>query len=143
MILGDKMNNASIKNISIKLNSKNNIIVTPNMFNNLYISNLNKNGEEIAFIQDNNSNKLTANFFMVKLSDEIIEYNLTQNNLKENAFKLLKNEIINEVDINFKNGYTQPFLFKINKEAFILKTNNDLCILVSEQDIKFKENLFI
>lgn len=137
------MKNASIKNISIKLNSKNEIIITPNMFENLYISNLNHDGEEIAFIQNNNSNVLTANFFMIKVSDEIIEYNLTKNNLKENAFKLLKNQTINEVDINFKNGYTQPFLFKVKKEQFISQNNSNLCIILSEQDIKYKENLFV
>jgi len=136
------MNNASIDNISISLNSNNKIIIKPNMFNKLYISNLNSQGEEIAFIQNQTSNSLTANFFMIEISEDIIEYNLTHNNLKENAFKLLKNSAISEVNINFKNGYSQPFLFNIKKEKFILQTNNNLCIIFSEQDIKYKENLF-
>ena len=137
------MNNSNIKNINIKLDSNNEIIIAPNMFNKLYISNLNSRGEEIAFIQSENSNKLTANFFMIEISDEVIEYNLTKNNLKDNAFKLLKNSVIKEVNINFKNGYTQPFLFNIKKENFISQNNNNLCVLLSEQNIKYKENLFV
>lgn len=136
------MNNPGIKNISIKLNTNEEIIATPKMFENLYISNLDKNGNEIAFISKENSNRLKANFFMVKLNEEIIEYNLTTNNLKENAFKLLKNKQIKEVNINFINGYTQPFIFHITKDSFTLKNNNNLCILLSELDLKYKENLF-
>ena len=136
------MNNTGIKNINIKLDSNSEIIATPNMFENLYISNLNNNGDEVAFISKENSNRLKANFFMIKLSDKIIEYNLTKHNLKENAFKLLKNQKIVEININFKNGYSQPFMFNIKNEPFIIKNTNDMCILMSNQDIKYKENLF-
>lgn len=136
------MSNAGIKHINIKLTTNEEIIATPNMFKNLYISNLNEIGDEIAFISKENSNHLKANFFMVKLNQEIIEYNLTKNTLKENAFKLLKDKKIKEVEINFKNGYSQPFIFNINKDPFTIKDSNDLCILISEHDIKYKENLF-
>lgn len=136
------MKNASIKNINIKLTSNEEIIVTPNMFENLYISNLNENGEEIAFIPKENSNRLKANFFMIKLSDGIIEYNLTKNTLKDNAFKLLKEKRIKEVEINFKNGYSQPFMFNVNKDVYNLKIQNNLCLIFSEYEIKYKENLF-
>lgn len=136
------MNNVSIKNISIKLDNNDTIVIKPTMFDNLYISNLDSNGNEIAFVQNDKSNKLEANFFMIKLKNDIIEYNLTNNNLKDNAFKLLKDKLISEVDINFKNGYTQPFLFNIKKEKYTLKDNNDLCLLLSEYNIKFKDNLF-
>ena len=72
-----------------------------------------------------------------------LKVTLTKNNLKDNAFKLLKNSVIKEVNINFKNGYTQPFLFNIKKENFISQNNNNLCVLLSEQNIKYKENLFV
>ena len=136
------MNSAGIKNINIKLNSNEIIIATPKMFENLYISNLNESGDEIAFISNEKNNHLKANFFMIKLSNEIIEYNLTNNSLKENAFKLLREKKIKEVEINFKNGYSQPFTFNINKEIFSQKRNNDLCLLLSEHNIKYKNNLF-
>ena len=107
------MKNANIENINILLSDDKNIVVLPEMFDNFYISNLNEKGEEIAFFSKENSNRLTANFIMIKLSDQIIEYNLTENNIKENAFKLLKEKKIKEIDINFKNGYSQPFMFDV------------------------------
>lgn len=143
ILLGDKMKNANIENINILLADNKKIIVLPNMFDNLYISNLNQNGEEIAFVSKENSNKLSANFLMIKLNEETIEYNLTNNNLKENAFKLLKENKIKEVNINFKNGYIQPFIFNINKENYTLKDNTSLCLLISDFDIKYKDNLFV
>ena len=136
------MNNANIKNIDIILTTNENIIAPPNMFDNLYISNLNIKGEEIAFDSEKKTNGLTANFLMIRLTDEIIEYNLTKNNIKENAFKLLKNNKIKQININFKNGYSQPFIFNIQKEMYTTKNSNDLCIIYSEQNIKYKDNLF-
>jgi len=136
------MKNANIENINIVLNTNEKIVATPAMFDNLYISNLNNNGDEIAFISDNKSNNLVANFLMIKLSNEIIEYNLTKNNLKENDFKLLKENKIKEIDINFKNGYIQPFIFNITNDTYFIKNTNNLCILLSDIDIKYKENLF-
>ena len=142
ILLGDKMKNANIKNINILLSDDKKIIALPEMFDNFYISNLNNKGEEIAFISKENSNRLTANFIMIKLSDEIIEYNLTNNNIKENAFKLLKENKIKEIDINFKNGYSQPFMFNITNDTYIIKNPNNLCLLLSDIDIKYKDNLF-
>ena len=62
------MNNISIKDINIKLDTNQSIIATPNMFDNLYISNINDSGDEIAFTPKENSNRLKANFFMIKLN---------------------------------------------------------------------------
>jgi len=136
------MKNANIENINILLSDDKNIVVLPEMFDNFYISNLNEKGEEIAFLSKENSNRLTANFIMIKLSDQIIEYNLTKNNIKENAFKLLKEKKIKEIDINFKNGYSQPFMFDVTNDTYFIKNPNDLCILLSDIDIKYKDNLF-
>ena len=136
------MKNANIENINILLSDNKKIIATPEMFDNFYISNLNEKGEEIAFLSKEDSNKLIANFLMIKLSDEIIEYNLTKNDLKDNAFKILKENKIKEINIKFKNGYIQPFMFNINKEVFYIKNTNNLCLLLSDIDVKYKENLF-
>ena len=135
------MKNIGIKNITIKLKNNQNIIAKPNMFDNLYISHINNSGDEIAFIKDKNN--LKANFFMIKLFSNVIEYNLASNTLKENPFNLLKQEnSITEVNINFQNGNTQPFTFDNKNQLFVQKNNNDLCVLLSEYDIKYKENLF-
>ena len=137
------MKNANIKNINILLSEDRKIVVLPEMFDNFYISNLNEQGDEIAFFTKENTNKLIANFVMIKLSNEIIEYNLTKNNIKENAFKLLKENKIKEIDINFKNGYSQPFIFNVKKDTYITKISNELCLLLSDNEIKYKDNLFV
>ena len=135
------MTNSNIKNVIIKLENNQNIIVKPNMFDNLYISNINKNGDEIAFIKQ--ENKLLANFLIINLYNEVVEYNLTNNNLKENAFNILKKgKNIKEVSINFKNGNSQPFIFKDNTKLYSQKNNNNMNILLSEYDLKYKNNLF-
>ena len=136
------MNNLGIETIVIKLDDNQKIIATPDMFNDLYISNIDENGDEISFFHKENSNYLKANFFMIKLSGDIVEYNL-KNDLKANAFSLLKDEkLVKEVRINFKNGHSQPFIFEDNNILTTINDNSDLCLLQSEYDIKYKANLF-
>ena len=55
---------------------------------------------------------------------------------------MLKENKIKQIDINFKNGYTQPFMFNVKNDTFLIKNNNDLCLLLSDIDIKYKNNLF-
>lgn len=131
----------SIENIIINLENNKTIIANNKMFSNLYISNINNNGDEIPY--DKSDNTLISNFFMIKLKNKIIEYNLTNNELNENAFNLLKNEKnIESIIINFKNGFSQPFIINSNNIFHTFKLKNDLCILQSEYDIKYYENLF-
>lgn len=135
------MINSSIENIHIKLDDNQEIIAKPNMFDNLYISQINSSGDEVAFIQQDN-HYLKANFFIIKLSNKIIEYNISKN-LKKNAFNLFKKDSkIKEVIIDFKNGNTQPFCFAKDNNLFVKKNNNELYLLFSEYNIKYKENLF-
>ncbi len=137
------MNNGGIKNIIINLENNKTILADKNMFSNLYISNIDDNGDEIPYnkIYDNS---LIGNFFMIKLKNKIIEYNLANNLLSENAFNLIKNEKnIESIIINFSNGYSQPFILNSNKIFHSFKQKNDLCIIQSEYDIKYYENLFI
>ena len=63
-------------------------------------------------------------------------------NLDEKDKKLfIKN--IESIIINFKNGKSLPFLLKSNNIFHTFKIKNDLCIVQSEYDIKYYENLFI
>ena len=137
------MNNESIENIIINLDNNKTIIANNKMFSNLYISNINNNGDEIPYLEDEYNNSLVSNFFMIKLKNKIIEYNLTNKQLEENAFNLIKNEKnIESVIINFKNGNSLPFILNSNNTFHTFKQKNDLCIIQSEYDIKYYENLF-
>ena len=136
------MNTESINNIIINLENNKTIIATNKMFDNLYISNIDSNGDEIPYKDNNNS--LISNFFMIKLKNKTIEYNLTNKQLEENAFNLIKNgNNIESIIINFKNGKSIPFILNSNNIFYTFKQKNDLCIIQSEYDIKYYENLFI
>lgn len=137
------MNNEVIENIIINLDNNKTIIANNKMFANLYISNIDNNGDEIPYKKDNLTSSLISNFFMIKLKNKIIEYNLTNKQLEENAFNLIKNEKnIESIIINFKNGNSLPFILNSNNVFHTFKQKNDLCIIQSEYDIKYYENLF-
>ncbi len=137
------MKNKGIKNLLINLENNKTIIVNNDMFSNLYISNIDINGDEIPYNKDENNNSLLSNFFMIKLKNKLIEYNLTSKQLEENAFKLIKGgKNIESIIINFNNGYSQPFILNSNKVFYSFNQKNDLCIIQSEYDIKYYENLF-
>ena len=135
------MTNESIENIVINLENNKTIIAKNNMFSHLYISNINNTGDEIPY-QENEYNSLVSNFLMIKLKNKIIEYNLTNKQLEENAFNLLKKQNIESLIINFKNGNSLPFLINSNNFFQTFKQKNDLCIIQSEYNIKYYENLF-
>ena len=135
------MKKESINNIIINLENNKTIIATNKMFDNLYISNIDSNGDEIPY---NNSEYITSNFLMLKLKNKTIEYNLTNKQLDENAFNIINdNKNIESIIINFKNGKSIPFIMNSNNVFHSFKQKNDLCIIQSEYDIKYYENLFI
>lgn len=137
------MTNESIENIIINLENNKTIIANNKMFTNLYISNIDNNGDEIPYKESDYDNSLISNFFMIKLKNKIIEYNLTHKHLEENAFNLIKEEkSIESIIINFKNGNSLPFILNSNNIFHTFKLKNDLCIIQSEYDIKYYENLF-
>ena len=137
------MNNESIDNIIINLENNKTIIADNKMFSNLYISNIDNNGDEIPYKKDDYNHSLISNFFMIKLKNKIIEYNLTNKQLEENAFNLIKEEKnIESIIINFKNGNSLPFILNSNNIFHTFKQKNDLCIIQSEYDIRYYENLF-
>jgi len=135
------MTNESIENIVINLENNKTIIADSKMFSHLYISNIDINGDEIPY--EDNNNSLISNFFMIKLKNKIIEYNLTNKYLEENAFNLIKKQNIDSIIINFKNGNSLPFIINSNNIFYTFKQKNDLCIIQSEYDIKYYENLFV
>lgn len=137
------MNTDSIENIIINLENNKTIIADNKMFSNLYISQIDSNGDEVPYKKENYDDSLISNFFMIKLKNKIIEYNLANRQLEENAFKIIKEgKNIESIIINFKNGYSQPFIISSNNIFHSFKAKNDLCIIQSEYDIKYYENLF-
>lgn len=139
------MNDSIINNIDITTNNKDIISVTPDSFENFYIANINKEGEEINYMIDKEETYY-ANFFMIKLlnksedDDSIIK-------------RLLKKKDIVNIGINFTNG--KYILFNIAKkriaengllenryEESFKDEDNNLCIIITDKNIKYKKELF-
>lgn len=137
------MTNNNIENIIINLENNKTIIANNKLFSNLYISNIDNEGNEIPYNEEI-ENTFISNFFMIKLKNKLIEYNLTNKYLEENAFNLIKEQKnIESIIINFKNGNSIPFIINSNNIFHSFKDKNDLCIIQSEYDVKYYENLFV
>lgn len=139
------MNDSVINNIDITTNNKDIISVTPDSFENFYIANINKEGEEINYMIDKEENYY-ANFFMIKLLNKCDEDNSVIKRL------LNKKDIVN-IGINFTNG--KYILFNVAKrriaengllenkyEESFKDDNNNLCIIITDKNIKYKKELF-
>lgn len=139
------MINDCISSIDITTNNRDIISVYSNDFANFYIANLDDDGEEINYYESEN-NSLFANFFMIKLLN---------NKDGDTAFildRLLRRKDILKISVFFKNGKHQEFdlpnakiikdgsLFNRYEETFL--EENDLCILITDKQIKYKKNLF-
>ena len=75
------MTNESINNIIINLDNNKTIIANNKMFDKLYISNIDSNGDEIPY-KENNTNSLISNFFMIKLNYWFLELKIILNIMK-------------------------------------------------------------
>ena len=130
--------------IKIIFENGDNIIIDKKEYVGFYISNLNNQGEEIPYEQTIIKNKLYANFCLLKLNNQIIDYNKINRIKQKNDIteiqiifdnnKYLKFDIASDADPfseNYKNNY-----------EYIYENENTTGLLLSEYNIKYKENLF-
>lgn len=130
--------------IKIIFENGDNIIIDKKEYVDFYISNLNNQGEEIPYEQTIIKNKLYANFCLLKLNNQIIDYNKINRIKQKNDIteiqiifdnnKYLKFDIASDADPfseNYKNNY-----------EYIYENENTTGLLLSEYNIKYKENLF-
>ena len=122
--------------------------ITSESFENFYIANIDDNGDEMNYLLCEDQITLFANFFMIKIKNE--------ENDNESIIvlqRLLKKKDIIKVTINFKNGEKQDFelikrriakngILENTYEDAYLDDNNDLCIMVTDKNIKYKKELF-
>jgi len=130
-----------ISNIDLITNNDEIISLSPNMYKNFYLANLDKNGNEIKYEIIKDTLKANLLLLRIKKNEAINCYNI----LKEN-----KN--ITNVAIHFTNGLVQKFQLSkrrvasegklINKYEEIIEIENDLCMIITNLNIKFKKELF-
>ena len=108
-----------IDSIDIYSNNKDVFTITSESFENFYIANIDDNGDEMNYLLCEDQITLFANFFMIKIKNE-----------EKQDFELIKRRIA-------KNG-----ILENTYEDAYLDDNNDLCIMVTDKNIKYKKELF-
>ena len=138
-----------INSIDIYSNNKDVFTITSDSFENFYIANIDENGDEINYLLCEDQITLFANFFMIKIKN-----NDSEDNTLLILQRLLKKKDIINVTINFTNGHKQSFelvkrrvakngILENTYEDAYLDTNNDLCIMVTDKNIRYKKELFV
>ncbi|MBR6072696.1 MAG: hypothetical protein IKP76_00035 [Bacilli bacterium] len=138
------MVNEFINSIELTANNQDIISIFSSNFDKFYIANIDQNGDEISY--GNNGDHLEANYFMIKiLNDKSYDANEVIKRLVD------KKDIIN-VSIHFTNGKKQTFdipkkrvqtdgiLTNRYEDAFF--DEEDLCIIISDKNIRYKKELF-
>ena len=137
-----------INSIDIYSNNKDVFTITSDSYENFYIANIDDNGDEINYLLCEDQITLFANFFMIKIKNQVSE-----DDTLLVLQRLLKKKDIIKVTINFKNNQKQSFdlvkrrvakngLLENTYEDAYLDNNNDLCIMVTDKNIKYKKELF-
>ncbi len=135
----------NISAINIIFENGDNILINSDELKDFCISNIDENGEEIPYEPTLIHNKLYANFMLLNINNHLADIN------KLNRLKS-KNDIT-EIMIIFKNNKYLNFTVATNANPFASYYNNDyeyiyedensLGLLLSEYNIKYKNNLFI
>ena len=135
----------NISAINIIFENGDNVLINNNELKDFCISNIDEKGNEIPYEQTLIKNKLYANFMILNINNKLIDVS------KINRLKF-KNDIT-EIMIIFKNQKYLNFTIATNANPFANYYNNDyeyiyedensLGLLLSEYNIKYKDNLFI
>ena len=130
-----------IDKLELITNDEEIISLSNEMYNDFYLANIDQNGEEKNYEKGNEG--LKANLLKIK----IINKNAIQ------AINYIKNnQNIIKLRIIFKNGYHQNFVLAkkriaqngklINKYENLIQIDEDLGLIITDLDIKFKKELF-
>lgn len=145
ILIGDRMSTGCIYNIDIKTNNNETVSIPSDYFDHFYIANLDDEGEEISYGY-NEDNHLVANFFMIKINNDSKE-------IAEVYQRLANKKDITGITLCFTNGSRQDFDIPKkriacdgvmeNKYEYTYDINNDLGIIVTDKNIRYKKELFI
>lgn len=141
------MSTGCIYNIDLKTSNNEIISVSSDYFDHFFVANLDNNGDEINYNIVENSKELGANFFMLKILDELAKED-------PNSYKRLSNKKdITKISLSFTNGLKQEFEIPKkrianngimeNKFEEVLELNDGFGIIVTDKNLKYKKELFI
>ena len=135
----------SISAINIIFENGDNIILNNNELKDFCISNIDNKGNEIPYEPTLIKNKLYANFMLLNINNKIAS--------SEKINRLKNKNDITEIIIIFNNQKYLDFTIATNANPFSNSYNNEyeyitenedsFGLLLSEYNIKYKDNLFI
>jgi hypothetical protein len=138
------MVNEFIYNIEFATNNQDLISIFPSNFKNFYIANINDSGDEISY--GVNGQNLEANYFMIKILNDKTK------DASDVINRLITKPDITGIAIHFTNGKTQVFDIpkkRVQKDGLLINKyedafldDEDLCIVISSKEIKYKKELF-
>lgn len=145
ILIGDRMSTGCIYSIDIKTNNNETISIPSDYFDHFYIANLDDEGEEINY-GFNDDNNLVANFFMMKV-------NINSKEIADVFQRLANKKDIIGITLCFTNGSRQEFDIPKkriasngvmeNKYEDIYEIDNDLGIIITDKNIRYKKELFV
>ncbi|MCH5167579.1 MAG: hypothetical protein J1F35_06800 [Erysipelotrichales bacterium] len=141
------MSRGCIYNIDLKTNNNEIISVSSDYFDHFFIANLDDNGDETKYEIIDSSNELGANFFMIKILNDLSK------EMKNHYDRLLEKKDIVNISLSFTNGSKQEFKIPKkrvasngvmeNKYEEILELEDGFGIIVTDKNLKYKKELFI
>ena len=135
------MNN--IEAINILFENGDNVLVSNKDFKDFYISNIDQDGNEIPYDKTIIKNKLYANFLLLKMNKK----DLSKINRIKSKYDITEIMVIfkNQKYINFEiASNANPFANNYHNEyEYIYEDDDSLGLLLSQYNIKYKNNLFI
>lgn len=147
IFIGDRMSTGCIYNIDFKTNNNETISVSSDYFDHFFIANLDDNGDEVTYGVVDNSNDLEANFFMVRILNELSK------EVQDTYKRLLSKKDIIKISLSFTNGQKQDFEIPKkrvanngvmeNKFEEILELDDGFGIIVTDKNLKYKKELFV
>ena len=147
IFIGDRMSTGCIYNIDLKTSNNETISVSSDYFDHFFIANLDEDGDETVYKAINNSTDLGANFFMIKILDDLAKESQTLYK------RLISKKDIVKISLSFTNGKRQEFEIPKkrianngvmeNKFEEILELTDGFGIIVTDKNLKYKKELFI
>lgn len=131
-----------IYNIDFKTSNNEVISISSDNFDHFYICNLDDDGNEIGYLNEDDT--FVANFMMMKINNMDEEARDIINRIKKNNISI--------IELCFTNGYRQAF--KIPKKRVVkngkmhnecqelFDLDNSLGIIITDKKLKYKKELF-
>ena len=129
---------SKINNITVFFEQGEKLTIPADYIKKFYISNINKNGDEIPYEESGITNKLIANFAIILFSDNTLN---KDNNIYSIAIKFKSSKTITFIITSAISPFLNNMEHNMYQKEYIF--NNNKALLISEYKVKNITSLFI